>query len=101
MNVENLTLKELDAEVARLEGFLPDRYHPSTNWAQGGPIIDRMHITLIYYGEEDGCKGCPWEAMAESGGHYIDQYPGDATGGPTALIAAMREYVRWSWENKA
>lgn len=52
-------------------------YHPSTDWAQGGPIIDRESIGLMpsrtaYY-ERDG-------------GTYYSY-------GPTPLIAAMRCFV--------
>lgn len=65
---------------------------PHENWAQGGPIIERERIELIHYGD-NGAVGAPWEAQISKGAHYIDQYPHDATGGPTPLIAAMRAYV--------
>lgn len=51
-------------------------YSPSTNWAQGGPIIEREIFNL----SDDGAQ---W--IAES--HNCMGY------GPTALIAAMRCYV--------
>lgn len=103
VNVENLSLEELDAEVARLEGVPLDGFHPSTNPAQGHPIMERMHITPIYFGDaDDEFKGRPWGAESrENGAHYIDTTQSECgTSGATALIAAMREYVRWSWENK-
>jgi Protein of unknown function (DUF2591) len=50
----------------------------STNWAQGGPIIERKGIAILQ---------CPrgWAARIGFGGEYIE--------GPTPLIAAMRCYV--------
>ena len=63
-----------------------DIYSPSTDWAQGGPIIEREGINLSVVWE----SGKPsWEAIIdtpESGDtdfHY----------GKTALVAAMRCYV--------
>lgn len=67
-------------------------YSPSQHWSDGGPIIERNHITTVYYGT-DGMTGAPWEAHVGSDIHYIDQRPGDEIGGPTALVAAMRAYV--------
>ena len=57
-------------------------YQPSTNWAQGGPIIEREKI-----GIECDDQGV-WFAS-------YDLSPEQAWGatGPTALIAAMRCYV--------
>lgn len=51
---------------------------PSTNWAQGGPIIERGGITVA----KDGGK---WLAMTQSNG--IMQW------GQSYLVAAMRCYV--------
>lgn len=58
-------------------------YSPSTDWAQGGPIIEREGIT-VYFNPEDG-DGFEW--CAEDRGHawYLE--------GPTPLIAAIRCYV--------
>lgn len=55
-----------------------DPYHPSTNWAQGGPIIAGEKITLEWTGEG-------WNAYIR----HDDEYPD----GPTPLVAAMRCYV--------
>lgn len=50
----------------------------STEWALGGPIIEREKIELVP-------NGADWDAM------YQDQHiPSE---GPTPLIAAMRCYV--------
>lgn len=52
----------------------------STNWAQGGPIIEREHIgTYHFVLPEDG-----WAASVFDGPIYV---------GPTPLVAAMRCYV--------
>lgn len=57
-------------------------YTPSTDWAQGGPIIERERITVTYNDNDD-----VWEAFYESG--MNDDYER----GSTPLIAAMRCYV--------
>lgn len=60
-------------------------YLPSTDWSQGGPIIEREELTLshspydhVFYG-----RSCPWCAEKKGRREY----------GPTPLIAAMRCYV--------
>jgi hypothetical protein len=62
-------------------------FHPTTNWAQGGPIIDREGISTT---DQHGCHGVgKWMAslrLPEDGGMVIEW-------GPTPLIAAMRCYV--------
>jgi hypothetical protein len=57
---------------------IPVIYSPSTNWAQGGPIIEREKIRLEPCVEPDGWGG--WMGRAS---WY----------GETPLIAAMRCYV--------
>jgi len=54
-------------------------YRPSTDWSQGGPIIEREAITLsAYCGKNDS----------------VDWYAGRySLKSPTPLIAAMRCYV--------
>ena len=52
-------------------------YKPSTNWAQGGPIIEREKITPEWTGED-------WMGYIR---HDEELF------GPTPLIAAMRCYV--------
>ncbi len=111
MKTEQLKDEALDWAVATALGLSPRLYKAgpvnkpkwislvgndacaySRDWRQGGPTIDSEHIELLYYGTE-GRNGNPWEAQIGQDTHYIDQYPGDAIGGPTALIAAMRGYV--------
>lgn len=89
-----LSLYGVDPSIrARVPGlgvhapWRPDRY-----WNQGGPIIDREKIELLYYGDM-GMSNAPWEAQVGQDIHYIDQGPGEATPGTTPLIAAMRCYV--------
>lgn len=55
-------------------------FAPSTNWAQGGRIIEREGIELAMHADQ-------WRAVwhGEDGSIYQD--------GPTPLIAAMRCYV--------
>jgi Protein of unknown function (DUF2591) len=57
--------------------YSADFYSPSTDWAQGGPIIEREVIDLINI--------CPGMWRAISVGRWFN--------GPTPLIAAMRCYV--------
>jgi hypothetical protein len=61
------------------EGFLT---HYSTDWAQGGPIIERERITLRV-----DTRGLRWAAFLD-GGRVTAKTAGD-----TPLIAAMRCYV--------
>jgi len=54
-------------------------YAPSTNWSQGGPIIEQNFIGLQRWNDDN-------EWAADIGGDF-DQY------GETPLIVAMRCYV--------
>lgn len=94
MRTNKLTGAALDWAVAKCEGWPVDiwfdedqlpmvrddevpEYKPSSNWAQGGPIIEREGIALYLYGDGE------WNA--HTGGREFN--------GPTPLIAAMRCYV--------
>lgn len=60
-------------------------WEPSTNWAQGGPIIEREGINLDNYG-----KNPRWSAWTPA----PDRESGEAQAyGPTPLIAAMRCFI--------
>jgi len=92
LKVSDLLGAELDRHVAKAQGKLeaPD-FSPSSDWAQGGPIIDREGIQVAPM----PAKGGAWCAVS------IGRLPnrvGSANGawmeGPTPLIAAMRAYVR-------
>ena len=74
------------AKCAGLKGVVEDgpvirEYYPSTDWSQGGPIIEREKINLKFYDEE-------WIADP----HDIDSIC-QRKHGPTPLIAAMRCYT--------
>jgi hypothetical protein len=60
--------------------FIYQRFCPSTDWEQGGPIIERVGISVIHdeYAEEHWCAQTDQDVYGD---------------GPTPLIAAMRCYV--------
>ena len=60
------------------EGYAEHEY--STNWAQGGPIIEREKLDVF-------CSGNVWDASTG------DRHPNVIKSGTTPLIAAMRCYV--------
>jgi hypothetical protein len=105
IKTHDLTGVALDWAVAKCEGsvnidasglpWLPDEspneygeavwFKPSTNWAQGGPIIEREFIELTTTNRSNEEL---WEAIFPGRGEdAVVQY------GPTLLIAAMRCYV--------
>jgi len=61
-------------------------YQPSTDWAQGGPIIEREKIELKYLGYDNPPY---WGALKFSPSSYERK----KAIGPTPLIAAMRCFV--------
>jgi hypothetical protein len=70
-------------------------YAPSTNWAQGGPIIEREKIELAYrprgnQNDLHGSRKPDWAAGIYNEKEYTTDH---IRGGPTPLIAAMRCYV--------
>lgn len=69
------------------EGRNPKHYHPSTNWAQGGPIIEREGVEVV--------KGNPlyFPKGNENGDYYEPLWVAGNQHGQTPLIAAMRCYV--------
>jgi len=88
MKTSELSGAQLDWAVAKCEGlvnedgldvgFIRDgAFIPSTDWAQGGSIIEREGIALYLYGNGE------WNA--HTGGKEFN--------GTTPLIAAMRCYV--------
>ena len=92
MKTSELTGAALDWAVAKAEGRTDvrvdddgelvgqDEFDYSTDWAQGGPIIEREKIAVWHRGDE-----WPWRAQQSDTSHL--------KGGPTPLIAAMRCYV--------
>lgn len=104
MKTSELTGAALDWTVAKCEGLLAfghkrisedcviklstgefEKFTPSTNWAQGGPIIEREDISLLH------------TTMRPSHAWEASQTPAEDLSvcefGPTPLIAAMRCYV--------
>jgi len=105
----------LDWAVARCEGgwvLGPESFTPhhhlgrmnfSTDWAQGGPIIEQEGIGLLY-DAGSACRKPSWFATTDDQ-CTIESYEGEhfdpaflvaesaGTRGPTPLIAAMRCYV--------
>jgi len=84
MKTTELSGRALNWAVAQIEGFdngdwLPDY---STDWAQGGPIIEREAIAILSVDDYEWCA-----AIGEL--YYED----DNQRSPTPLIAAMRCYV--------
>jgi len=92
IKTSELTGPALDWAVAECEGnkyskltHLLELWEPSTDWAQGGPIIERERIRLDCAWSDRWTAQHPYNAK-------IDGYTG-WTKGPTALIAAMRCFV--------
>jgi hypothetical protein len=90
MKTSEMTGAALDWAVAKCEGQ-PDEWmadhkrgyinSPSTDWAQGGPIIERELIEIGAHEPE----GFEWVAR--------DYWKENTMTGPTPLIAAMRCFV--------
>jgi hypothetical protein len=90
MKTNELTGKALNWAVhqARFEGACHDEPFPSysTDWAQGGPIVEREGMGLwVYQWNEQGEAEQGWYAEDKDGDHV--------QAGPTPLTAAMRCYV--------
>jgi hypothetical protein len=87
MKTSELTGAALDWAVAKCEyfpvrnGFDDNCPEYSTDWAQGGPIIEREWVDLHCVNDS------LWEAECPAVGGLAMQ------NGPTPLIAAMRCYV--------
>lgn len=87
VKVSELAGVALDWAVNKAEGRsrLLGCYSPSTDWATGGPIIERERINLMHAqpGSINTSMGIGCTATVNDA--YFD--------GPTPLIAAMRCYV--------
>ena len=72
-------------QVANVGWFADYTYNPSTDWSQGGPIIEREKLGVWAYTlDENGDENPGW---------YAETFEGYVSSGPTPLIAAMRCYV--------
>lgn len=94
IKTSDLTGAALDWAVAKCEGdMVPDggvmiQTWPfySSDWAQGGPIIERKRIGVTYEPSllyDDSCRWKALCAISDNGHEY----------GPTPLVASMRCYV--------
>lgn len=76
-----------------------DGYSPSTDWAQGGPIIEREKIDIRNtiteggYRTSDSMDACYAQITLPNGATVFDAEKVAFDYGPTPLIAAMRCYV--------
>jgi hypothetical protein len=95
MKVLEATGASLDWMVAKCEGkeeefrnytgnFCDSMYTPSTDWDQGGPIIERENITGLQKSWHLKTGEVLWHCFIDNGNFQV---------GPTPLIAAMRCYV--------
>ena len=92
IKTSELTGVALDWAVTKCETGQPlDRNGPfivafkySTDWAQGGPIIEREGINLAFQGDAHDWIASAWDYTAQDWSLYTE--------GPTPLIAAMRCY---------
>lgn len=106
MKTSELTGALLDYWVAKAEGLDPciandtggigrciigyfEKFGPSTEWALGGPIIEREKIGTIPWGFEGLWLG----SMPGDVDYYVGISYEDGQMGETPLIAAMRAYV--------
>lgn len=89
LKTSELTGAALDWMVNKCSGMTRDvalsghyTYKPSTDWSQGGPIIEREEISL------DRVTSALWVATRIEGSSVCE------SDGPTQLVAAMRCYVK-------
>ena len=98
MKTKELTGTALDWAVAKCEGeevslikgqletrWTDNGYKPSTDWALGGPIIEREEIALEPMTHDEHGDG--WLATRVEGPAICMEF------GPTMLVAAMRCFV--------
>lgn len=100
MKTSELTGAALDWAVAKAAGYTTSdldllydiksyaKFKPSTDWAQGGPIIEKMGN----YCQEGDIESSHFYCSTPSTAKEWHDHPVKATG-PTPLIAAMRCYV--------
>ncbi len=99
MRTTDLTGTALDWAVAKCEGvvngddldvgFIAERgYTPSTNWAQGGAIIEREWIDVV-----KPVNSVCWVATMHYQNDDSERIQTSEEQGATPLVAAMRCYV--------
>lgn len=77
-------------QIDRLSAYR--KFRPSTDWSDGGPIIERERIAA-WKADGDWCAAVPGDSAYHGDCDYIDVTRRDGSSGPTPLIAAMRAYV--------
>lgn len=82
----------------RVKGFGHERikWQPSTDWSQGGPIIEREDISFRkYHNLNSATHGTFYARICKESGTLVGWYKttGCQQTGPTPLVAAMRCYV--------
>lgn len=68
-------------------------FHPSTDWSQGGPIIEREGLGVSQHGNILDRPEGRWQCVGYAGGVLLGNHRPICAYGPTPLIAAMRCYV--------
>jgi hypothetical protein len=88
-NGENVRIigTRVNGKCYRMHGpYLMDEYSPSTDWSQGGPIIERERLMLMPWVQTNREE---WASRRKDDWHK----QGDPSFGQTPLTAAMRAYV--------
>lgn len=105
VKTNELSGRALDWAVAKCEGYKPHAaaslvilgsFAPSTDWAQGGPIIEREGINTFRYNKLDQDKPWVWcahKAIPRPNMEGSTNMVAVAIDGLTPLIAGMRCYV--------
>lgn len=104
MKTSELTGAALDWAVAKCEkhasrhtvnvfDFNDYFFNPSTDWSQGGPIIEREGLGVSQYNNIPDRPENRWLCMKYETGMLVGNSKSLFAYGPTPLIAAMRCYV--------
>ncbi|WP_431822939.1 phage protein NinX family protein [Burkholderia sp. F1] len=75
--------------VSRDDGGVPALFAPSSSWADGGPIVERLPFAAF---ERDGGRGA-WRAVLHRAVPSAGERCTFNQAGPTLLVAAMRTLV--------
>lgn len=103
MNIAELSPQQLDLLIAKQEGLHVDGvrggavivgetpyrsvYAPTSNWCQGGPLIEREHISMVSQGSN------LWTAGWVRSPFGLSIFRAPCGSGSTPLVAAMRALV--------
>lgn len=101
MKVSELTGAALDWAVTQCWLAYPENVfrlyrnecNYSTDWAHGGPIIEREGLGVTQYNNIPDRPENRWQCVKYYGGMRLGNYKPLMAFGPTPLIAAMRCYV--------